>query len=152
MAFWLYRLQKANLENEIDLTDWPYQQKLPFHARSTATRAIKNNIRSTELNTDPSLKLTANKVSGFFDSNVGRGESGYNLAPGNKAEVIISRHVEHRKAERDANPKRFDVKKTLAEKCIQRPVPDARATSSSESTVDYYTYQLAYDPQSNFHF
>ena len=63
--------------------------------------------------------------------------------------MIISRHVEHRKAERDAHPKRFDVKKTLAEKCIQRPVPDARATSSSESTADYYVDQLAYDPQSN---
>ncbi len=89
------------------MTDWPYQQKLPFHARSTVSKSIKNNVKSTELNTDPNLKLNAHK-----------------------AEVLIANHVDHRKLERDADPVRFNVRKTIAEKCVQRPVPDTRKSSS----------------------
>jgi hypothetical protein len=37
-----FRVQKADIDYEIDLTDWAYQQKLPFHARSTASKSIKN--------------------------------------------------------------------------------------------------------------
>ena len=46
--------------------------------------------------------------------------------------------MDHRKIERDSNPKRFSVKKTLAEKCIQRPVPDMRQKSDGS----YYLNQL----------
>ena len=60
--FLILRIQKAPLDYEIDFTDWPYQQKLPFHARSNASKSIKNNIKGTELNTDPNLKLAAKKV------------------------------------------------------------------------------------------
>lgn len=97
------------------MTDWAYQQKLPFHARSTASKTIKNNIRDTELATDPNTRLTANKV-----------------------ENIIAGHVEHRRFERDQNPARFNVKKTLAERCLQRPVPDIPKISS-ESNFDYFS-------------
>lgn len=108
-------ITKAPPTYEIDLTDWAYQQKLPYHARSTASKSIKNNIRDTELQTDPNTRLTANKV-----------------------EQIIGSHVEHRRFERDENPGRFNVKKTLAERCLQRPVPDIPKISS-ESNFDYYS-------------
>jgi len=107
-------IQKAQQDIEIDLTDWPYQQQLPYHARSTASKSIKNNIRSTEMLTDPNLRLTASKV-----------------------ETIIASHVDHRRDERGDHPERFNVRKTLAERCVQRPVPDARKSSSE--TFDYYS-------------
>jgi hypothetical protein len=74
MDFIFLRVQKAEPEFDIDLTDWAYQQKLPFHARSTASKSIKNNIRSTELQTDPNLRLASKKV-----------------------ESIIAQHVDHRR-------------------------------------------------------
>ena len=46
-----------------------------------------------------------------------------------KAETLLSFHVNHRKEEREMNPKRFSVRKTIAEKCIQRPKPDNRRES-----------------------
>lgn len=107
-------IQKAQSNFEIDLTDWSYQQQLPYHARSTATKSIKNNMRDSELLTDPNLRYTASKV-----------------------EQIIACHVDHRRAERDEFPGRFNVKKTLAERCIQQPVPDA--PKSSSDTFDYYS-------------
>lgn len=96
------------------MTDWAYQQKLPFHARSTASKAIKNNIRTTELQTDPNLKLAARKV-----------------------EAIITKHVDHRKAERDENPERFNVRKTLAERCLQRPVPEDDSRKTSDLSIEF---------------
>ncbi len=59
----IFSLQKKKREFEADLSDWPYQQTLPYHARATATRFVKNNIKTSEMNTDPNLKLNANKVS-----------------------------------------------------------------------------------------
>ena len=47
---------------EIDLTDWPYQQQLPLHARSTAVQAIRNNVKNSEILTDPNSKLLQKKV------------------------------------------------------------------------------------------
>lgn len=43
--------------------------------------------------------------------------------------MLIANHVEQRKLERELEPARFDVKKTIAEKCIQRPLPDTRKNS-----------------------
>ncbi len=60
-------------------------------------------------------------------------------------EAIISGHVDHRKTERDNNPKRFNVKKTLAERCVQRPVPEIRENSDGSN----YINQLI-DPIGNF--
>jgi hypothetical protein len=54
-----------------------------------------------------------------------------------KVETIIAGHVDHRKLERDQNPVRFHVKKTLAERCVQVPVPEIRKGSSD--TLDYYS-------------
>ena len=72
-------------------------------------------MRESELNTDPNTRLIANK-----------------------AENLIANHVDHRRFEREENPVRFNVKKTLAERCLQRPVPDVPKISS-ESNLDYYS-------------
>ncbi len=116
-------MQKAQPEHDIDLTDWPYQQKLPFHARSTVSKSIKNNLKNTELMTDPNLKLIAHK-----------------------SERVVASHVGHRKLERDADPSRFSVKKTLAEKCVQKPVPDTRK-SSFQSVIQANTDGLSSNKQ-----
>lgn len=67
--FSVKRVQKSPLEYEIDLTDWAYQKKLPFHARSTASKSIKNNIKGSEVHTDPNLKLNSQKVRQIYDLN-----------------------------------------------------------------------------------
>ena len=46
-----------------DFSDRAYQEKLPLHARSTASQAIKNNIKITELMADKNLILGQQKVS-----------------------------------------------------------------------------------------
>ena len=56
------RIRKLVQEDEVDFKDTAYQAKLPMHARSTATQAVKNNIRSTELAADKSLILAQQKV------------------------------------------------------------------------------------------
>lgn len=43
--------------------------------------------------------------------------------------ILIANHVENRKLDRENEPARFDVKKTIAEKCIQRPFPETRKSS-----------------------
>lgn len=55
-------VQKPASTYEIDLTDWPYQQQLPLHARSTAVQAIRNNVKNTEILTDPNSRLLKKKV------------------------------------------------------------------------------------------
>lgn len=57
------RIRKAPPEFETDFTDRGYQNKLPMHARSTATQSVKNNLRITEIQADSSLILNAQKVS-----------------------------------------------------------------------------------------
>lgn len=55
----------------------------------------------------------------------------------NKAEILITIHAQHRKEEREKEPKRFNVKKTLAERCVQRGLPNSRKSSDD---VNYSFY------------
>lgn len=64
-----------------DFTDQEYQKLLPTVARSTASRAIKNNLRITEIMADPNISTNQKKT-----------------------EVILHRHMEHKAAERVLNP------------------------------------------------
>ncbi|XP_023253876.1 spermatogenesis-associated protein 4 isoform X1 [Seriola lalandi dorsalis] len=66
---------------ESDFTDQEYQKLLPTLARSTASKAIKNNLRITEIMAKPDISTNQRK-----------------------AEVILHRHLEHRAAERALNP------------------------------------------------
>ena len=47
---------------EKEFSDIAYQSKLPMHARSTASQAVKNNLRITELMADKNLILGQQKV------------------------------------------------------------------------------------------
>ena len=58
----IFSVRKLVHDDEVDFKDTAYQAKLPMHARSTATQAVKNNIRSTELAADRSLILAQQKV------------------------------------------------------------------------------------------
>ncbi|XP_035524933.1 spermatogenesis-associated protein 4 [Morone saxatilis] len=73
---------------EWDFTDQEYQELLPTLARSTASKAIKNNLRITELMAEPDISTNQRK-----------------------AEVILHRHLEHKAIERVLNPGRFTVRR-----------------------------------------
>lgn len=64
-----------------DFTDQEYQELLPTVARSTASKAIKNNLRMTEIMAEPDISTNQRK-----------------------AEMILHRHLEHKAAERILNP------------------------------------------------
>lgn len=105
------KIRKPETE-EPDFTDKLYQEKLPMHARSTASKAVKNNLRITETMADPNLILSAQK-----------------------AQRIINDHIEHRRQERYQNPERFQVKPTLGEKCLRRPPPVPSQPTFEDSTL-----------------
>jgi len=105
--------------NEIDFTDRAYQNKLPMHARTTASQAVKNNLKGTELDAQPSILHTQLK-----------------------AHDVIRNHVEQRRADRLQDPDRFDIKPTIAEQALRRPppqttaydeVPDMRTSAARET-------------------
>lgn len=61
-TFTIFSIRKVPLDVDTDFTDRGYQSKLPMHARSTATQAVKNNLRITEIQADSSLILNSQKV------------------------------------------------------------------------------------------
>lgn len=96
-------IRKPPREHPIDFTDRAYQEELPMHARSTASAAVKNNLRITELMADKNFILKQQKAHG-----------------------IISDHIEYRRQERMENPKRFDRKPTLGERAVRRAPPPSQ--------------------------
>ncbi|KAL5012731.1 hypothetical protein ScPMuIL_011282 [Solemya velum] len=92
------KVKKIPLEGDMDFTDRAYQIKLPMHARSTACKAVKNNLRMTEMIADQNLIISAQK-----------------------AQRIINDHIEHRRQERFSEPKRFNVKPSLGERSLRKP-------------------------------
>uniref|UniRef100_I3IXU8 Spermatogenesis-associated protein 4 n=1 Tax=Oreochromis niloticus TaxID=8128 RepID=I3IXU8_ORENI len=77
---------------EPDFTDEEYQNLLPSLARSTASKAIKNNLTGTEIKAVPDISTNQRK-----------------------AENILRRHLEHKAAERILNPGRSSMIKRLSE-------------------------------------
>jgi len=96
---------------EIDFTDLAYQQQLPIHARSTASQAVKNNIRNTELEADKNIILCQQK-----------------------AHTIITNHMDQRKQERLQDPERFSVKPTLGDRALRRAPSVERAQTHISET------------------
>uniref|UniRef100_UPI003AADD846 spermatogenesis-associated protein 4 n=1 Tax=Centroberyx gerrardi TaxID=166262 RepID=UPI003AADD846 len=84
---------------ELDFTDQEYQEQLPTVARSTASKAIKNNLKITEIMAEPNISTNQRK-----------------------AEAIIHRHLEQKAAERVHNPGRFKVKPPLGQLAARRPL------------------------------
>ncbi|XP_044061877.1 spermatogenesis-associated protein 4 [Siniperca chuatsi] len=95
---------------EPDFTDKEYQGLLPPLARSTASKAIKNNLRITEMMAEPDISTNHRK-----------------------AEVILHKHLEHKAAERVLNPGRFKVKPNQGQLAAKNLVPSSRADECSDS-------------------
>lgn len=86
--------------HEHDFTDHAYQVQLPFHARATASRAVKNNIRFSEIRETDSPDLIRRK-----------------------AEMILRRHTADVMRQRRDDPLRYQRKATLGEKARRVPPP-----------------------------
>ncbi|XP_010898049.2 spermatogenesis-associated protein 4 isoform X2 [Esox lucius] len=103
---------KGLQDREIDFTDRDYQEQLPMVARATASKAIKNNLRLTEVLAEPSISTNQRKV-----------------------QAIIHMHLERRAAERAQNPKRFNVKPTLGELAVRLPPSSQRREDVSDGNA-----------------
>lgn len=91
---------KTTHQEEIDFTDRPYQEILPMVARSTASKAVKNNITLSEMLIEPDVVVNKQKI-----------------------QTIVKIHLQQRKQERAEDPKRFNVKPTLGELAVRHPPP-----------------------------
>ncbi|XP_078253202.1 spermatogenesis-associated protein 4 [Rhinoraja longicauda] len=94
------RQAKLILDNEINFTDYPYQQKLPMVARATVTNAIHSNLKLTEILEQPD-EFT-NKQ---------------------KALDIIDLHLQLRRLAKQQNPKYYNRKPSLGERAARLPLP-----------------------------
>ncbi|XP_015263615.1 PREDICTED: spermatogenesis-associated protein 4 [Gekko japonicus] len=94
-------------DEEVDFSDRLYQDKLPMVARSTASRAIKTNIKLTEILVEPNINKNRQKVN-----------------------AIINLHLQRRCLEREQYPERFNIKPTLGARAIRRP------SAVSDSTLN----------------
>ncbi|MBZ3885148.1 Spermatogenesis-associated protein 4 [Sciurus carolinensis] len=83
---------KSIQEDFVNFTDYGYQMNLPLVPRSTASRSIKDNIRLSELKSNPNLLNNELKV-----------------------EFLFLLHMLQRKLSRKLNPTWFDVKPTVGE-------------------------------------
>ncbi|XP_016806453.1 spermatogenesis-associated protein 4 isoform X1 [Pan troglodytes] len=87
-----HREIKSIQDDFVNFTDYSYQMRLPLVSRSTVSKSIKDNIRLSELLSNPNM-LT-NEL---------------------KAEFLILLHMLQRKLGRKLNPEWFDVKPTVGE-------------------------------------
>lgn len=110
-------IKSLNSEDFIDFTDNSYQHQLPLHARSTAAQAIKNNIATSELRTDPDRILCRQK-----------------------AEEIIKFHVQNRQYQRQVDPKRFGIKPNICER-------SPRKTPTEEFEEDFEEQENQNSPE-----
>uniref|UniRef100_A0A3Q1GNW1 Spermatogenesis-associated protein 4 n=1 Tax=Acanthochromis polyacanthus TaxID=80966 RepID=A0A3Q1GNW1_9TELE len=97
-------------DRESDFTDQQYQELLPALARSTASKAIKNNLAITEIMAKPDI-CTNQK----------------------KAEVILRRHLEHKAEERVLNPGRFKVKPNRSQLSANNLAPPSQGDECFDS-------------------
>ncbi|XP_065667377.1 spermatogenesis-associated protein 4 isoform X5 [Hydra vulgaris] len=132
----------AFVETDIDFSDNGYQQKLPFHARCTATKqatvgaerilifltweylpwiliqlAVKTNITDTEL---------------FINKDT--------IACTKKAEDILRSHINNRHQQRLDDPDRFGIKPTICQRSPRKLmcsnfVDDCKTSNQSEGCV-----------------
>uniref|UniRef100_A0A8C8S9G3 Spermatogenesis-associated protein 4 n=1 Tax=Pelusios castaneus TaxID=367368 RepID=A0A8C8S9G3_9SAUR len=79
-----------NIQDEVDFTDHYYQEQLPMVARSTASKAIKNNIKLTEIMIEPNINKNRQKV-----------------------HAIINIHMQRRLIEREENPSEWFLKASV---------------------------------------
>ena len=107
-------IKSLPVDHEIDFSDWYYQRTLPLHARSTAAKAVSNNIKFTELITAPNELLKQHK-----------------------AQTIVNKHMEHRMQNRLEYPERFDIEPSLGELCPRRPPPRENQANKNHAATDH---------------
>ncbi|CAF1534862.1 unnamed protein product [Rotaria magnacalcarata] len=92
-------------ERTDDFTDYSYQRNLHNFERAHTSKSLKNNLKVTELITDPSDAYRTKK----------------------SADILYQSKLDREKSRVD-NPDRFDIKPTLAERCLRKPLrPDSTA-------------------------
>ncbi|CAF0755014.1 unnamed protein product [Rotaria sp. Silwood1] len=92
-------------ERPNDFSDHFYQQNLNYFERSHTSKSLKNNLKATELLTDPSNAYRTKRSANILDQS----------------------KLDREKSRID-NPERFDIKPTLAERCLRKPLrPDSNA-------------------------
>lgn len=95
------KIKRLALNRDIDFTDHHYQLTLPMHARNTATMAVKTNLKITEFDTEPNI-ITCQQ----------------------KAQDIIYKRTQHRQEERIEEPRRFDVRSSIGQRCVRKQPPN----------------------------
>ncbi|XP_072171333.1 spermatogenesis-associated protein 4-like [Diadema setosum] len=103
------KLKRLALDREIDFTDHHYQLTLPLHARATAAMAVRTNLKLTEFETEPNI-ITCQQ----------------------KAQDLIHRHIQHRQEERLEDPSRFNIKPSIGQRCVRRPLPHTPSSTKNK--------------------
>ncbi|KAM7417234.1 hypothetical protein PAMA_017063 [Pampus argenteus] len=103
-----------------DFTDQKYQELLPSLARSTACKAIKNNLTTTEIMAEPDISSNQRK-----------------------AQVILHRHLQHKAAERALNPRRFKITPNLGQLAATNLAPSSQADGSDSPSAADTTSELS---------
>uniref|UniRef100_A0A2K5IIF4 Spermatogenesis-associated protein 4 n=1 Tax=Colobus angolensis palliatus TaxID=336983 RepID=A0A2K5IIF4_COLAP len=107
-----HREIKSIQDDFVNFTDYSYQMHLPLVSRSTASKSIKDNIRLSELLSNPNM--LNNEL---------------------KAEFLILLHMLQRKLGRKLNPEWFDVKPTVGEVTLNHlPAQASRHRYNSKVT------------------
>nr|KAF7235233.1 Spermatogenesis-associated protein 4 [Varanus komodoensis] len=131
---------KHSRDEEIDFTDRIYQEKLPMVARSTASRAIKTNIKLTELMVEPNIDKNRQKVNAIINMHMHRRLLDREQDPGEwlfqnivwKTELQCAITKPLNLAFPPNIHSRFDIKPTLGERAVRRPsvlAPSLSATN-----------------------
>ncbi|XP_021565890.1 spermatogenesis-associated protein 4 isoform X2 [Carlito syrichta] len=106
-----HREVKSIQDDLVNFTDYSYQMRLPLVARSTASKSIKDNIRLSELLSNPNMLSNELKV-----------------------EFLFLLHMLQRRLNRKLNPKWFDVKSTVGEVTLNQ-IPAQASGSSYNSKI-----------------
>ncbi|XP_027955537.1 spermatogenesis-associated protein 4 [Eumetopias jubatus] len=95
-----HREIKSIQDDLVNFTDYSYQMRLPLVPRSTASKSIKDNIRLSEIISNPNMLSNELKV-----------------------EFLLLLQMLQRKLSRKLNPKWFEVKPTVGELTLDRLPP-----------------------------
>nr|XP_004406526.2 PREDICTED: spermatogenesis-associated protein 4 [Odobenus rosmarus divergens] len=95
-----HREIKSIQDDLVNFTDYSYQMRLPLVPRSTASKLIKDNIRLSEIISNPNMLSNELKV-----------------------EFLLLLQMLQRKLSRKLNPKWFEVKPTVGELTLDRLPP-----------------------------
>lgn len=103
------QLKTMPAERVVEFTDDQYQSQLPDHQRSTAVQAIRNNLKSTELQLCDSLAVRRQL-----------------------AQNIINKHAEDRAMARYNDPQRYNCQPVIGELAVRQAPCDCCCSDCSD--------------------